>query len=316
MIGPPIDWMPVWGDVAHRVGAHRSAGRGHLITEDSVRQETILALGDRGVAPDRLAVEVLAPALTGGKIDLVVDPPVGTVIELKYPRDSRTGFSPDTMTFGELLRDFVRVAAVQAHDRWVVQVLNARLVRYLDGVCSRHGLHWPTSAGDVLELRPETLAMLPGTAVRAVGAVAAFGAVTANCRATYEVGADLALYAHQVNAAIPIYPGVAVSSASVAPPDLAVVSPPPRGGARREIVDAARAVVLRSGKNAFTMNDVITELHSQGTPYADATIRTMISSHLCAGATGAGVAGYADFSRLDRGVYRLTSWNPGLASPQ
>src|SRR4051794_34006899 len=88
------DWAVIWTDVAGRIAAHREAGRGHLLTEDTVRLETILSLGEHGIGPDRLAAEVLVPVLAGGKLDLAVDPPDGTVIELKYPRDSRTGFSP------------------------------------------------------------------------------------------------------------------------------------------------------------------------------------------------------------------------------
>jgi hypothetical protein len=67
-----------------------------------------------GVSPDRLAIEVLTPVLAGGKLDLTVDGSGGTVIELKYPRASRTGISPDTMTLGELIRDFLLVAAALA----------------------------------------------------------------------------------------------------------------------------------------------------------------------------------------------------------
>src|SRR4051794_11253888 len=94
-----IAWPDVWADLAARMAAHRRAGRGHLLTEDTVRLETVRALAEFGVLPERLAAEVLVPVLAGGKLDLVVDPPNGTVIELKYPRDSRTGISPDTMTF-------------------------------------------------------------------------------------------------------------------------------------------------------------------------------------------------------------------------
>jgi hypothetical protein len=47
-------------------------------------------------------------------LDLTVDGSGGTVIELKYPRASRTGISPDTMTLGELIRDFLLVAAALA----------------------------------------------------------------------------------------------------------------------------------------------------------------------------------------------------------
>jgi hypothetical protein len=67
------------------------------LTEDTLRFETVLALAESGVPASRLAVEVRAPQLAGGKLDLVVDPPGGTIIEFKYPRDSRSGISPDTM---------------------------------------------------------------------------------------------------------------------------------------------------------------------------------------------------------------------------
>jgi hypothetical protein len=79
-----------------------------------VRWCTVLALESLGVSPDRLAIEVLTPVLAGGKLDLTVDGSGGTVIELKYPRASRTGISPDTMTLGELIRDFLLVAAALA----------------------------------------------------------------------------------------------------------------------------------------------------------------------------------------------------------
>lgn len=306
------DWTAVLPDVARRVAAHRAAGRGHLLTEDAVRLEMVLSLGEHGVTPGRLAAEVLAPVLGGGKLDLVVDPPDGTVIELKYPRDSRTGISPDTMTFGELLRDFLRVATVPAVDRWVVQVLNPRLVRYLDGACRRHGLHWPVAPGDVLELPALALSALPATAVRAIGAAALDGTVTATCRAIQRVDDGLVLYAHQVDAAVAggfVIGGAAPATVVEAAANVAVVPPAARDGARRQILDAARTIVSRNAENRFTVSDVVTEMHARGTPYTDATIRTMVSSHLCADASGPGVDGYTDFTRIERGVYRFTSWN-------
>ncbi len=54
------------------------------------------------------------------------------------------------------------------------------------------------------------------------------------------------------------------------------------------------------------MPEVITEMRRRGTGYAERTIRTMIAAHLCADATGEGVAGYADFTRAGRGQYRFT----------
>jgi hypothetical protein len=80
-----VRWDEVWRAVAERIRQHRVLGRQHLLTEDSVRMEIILALEAAGVVASRVMVEYLAPSLKGGKVDLVVDPPNGDVIELKYP---------------------------------------------------------------------------------------------------------------------------------------------------------------------------------------------------------------------------------------
>lgn len=306
---PPVDWDRLWRDVAARVAAHRTAGRGHLLTEDTVRLETMLALEKAGVGPERLRIEVPTPVLVKGKLDLVVDPPGGVVVELKYPRDSRTGISPDTMTLGELLRDFLRVAAVAANDRWVVQVLNDRLVKYVIGAFGRYDLGWAAAPGDVLELRPQAIAALPATAKDAVGTAAVPGTVTATFAVREPVGEGLALYAYRVDGLAAGDVVAVPAEASAVPPPPAVAGPPlaaaTRDGARREILEAARAVVTRSGGAAFTMPEVIAEMTRRGTGYAEATIRTMISAHLCAESTGDGVAGYADFTRVGRGLYRF-----------
>lgn len=301
-----VDWAALWRNVAARIAAHRAAGRSHLMTEDTVRMETVLALGEACVGPDRLGIEVPTPALVKGKLDLVVDPPDGVVVELKYPRDSRTGFSPDTMTLGELLRDFLRVAAVAAGDRWVVQVLNDRLVKYLVAAFARYDLRWAAATGDVLELRPDALAALPATAKDAIGAATLPGNVTATLVVREPVGEQLTLYAYRVDG-MAVEEAAALRTASDVAPDVggspsAAVT---RDGARREIIDAARAVVARSSGAAFTMPEVIAEMNRRDTVYAEATIRTMISAHMCAESTGDSVAGYADFTRVGRGQYRF-----------
>jgi hypothetical protein len=194
-----VDWHDVWRAVAERVRAHRQAGRGHLLTEDVVRMETVLALEAADVLPGRLAVEYRAPELSGGKLDLVLDPPSGCVVELKYPRDSRTGFSPDTMTLGELVRDFLRVAAVPADDRWVVQVLNSRLQRYLSGLQHRHGLAWPLRQDGTFALEPAVLARLPATAVNAIGLAALQAVVRGRAEVVEQIDGELSLYAYRVD---------------------------------------------------------------------------------------------------------------------
>jgi hypothetical protein len=303
-----LEWPDIWMAIAERLAEHRAQGRAHLLTEDTLRFTTALVLQEHGVPPDRLRVEVPSTAIAGGKLDLVIDPPAGTVIEFKFPRDSRSGISPDTMTIGELLRDFIRVASVPADDRWVVQILNDRLGRYVDAACGRYRLGWARNQGADLQLDADRLAALPNTATRAIGPVVR--AVTGRCVVAAAVGEGLSLHAYQVEPAAVALGEVsgAIQIADISPLTNAI---PPAGatrdGARREILQAARAVVARTGRREFEVQDIIEEMHRLHTGYADATIRTMLTSHLCAESTGEGVAGYADVTRVGRGLYRLTS---------
>jgi hypothetical protein len=67
-----------------------------------------------------------------------------------------------------------------------------------------------------------------------------------------------------------------------------------------------RALTARSGRGEFSMNAVVQEMRRRGIGYAESTVRTVIASHLCADATGPGVAGYTDLQRTSRGTYRLS----------
>jgi len=267
--------------------------------------ETVLALERAGVTASRLATEHFAPALVGGKLDLVMDPLDGVVIELRYPRDSRTGFSPDTMTLGELIRDFLRVAAVPARERWVVQVVNPRLQRYLLAVHGRRQLHWAVVAGETLVLHPDTVGGLPATARTAIGGAALRETATATCVLAEPVDDDLALYAYSVASPTPPVP-LPAPPAVPRPAQMAapVAGAGTRGGARQEILAAATAITTRSGSPTFTIVEIISEMRARGTGYAESTIRTMISSHLCADSTGPGVDSYTDLERAGRGLYR------------
>ncbi len=272
--------------------------------------ETVLALEAADVLPGRLAVEYRAPELSGGKLDLVLDPPSGCVVELKYPRDSRTGFSPDTMTLGELLRDFLRVAAVPAGDRWVVQLLNSRLQRYISGLQHRHGLAWPFRQDDKFALEPAVLAGLPATAVNAIGQAALQVVVRGRAEVVEQIDGELTLFAYRVNDVGVVDEGVApqpqrppVSWPQESPAGSAQGSKARGGGARAEILDAVRRLTTRSGRSTFTVAEVVSEMRDSR--YAESTVRTMVTSHLCAQAQGPGVDGHADLDRIGRGVYRL-----------
>jgi hypothetical protein len=52
-----------------------------------------------------------------------------------------------------------------------------------------------------------------------------------------------------------------------------------RDGVRREILDAIRAVLTRSGSDTFTSTEIVTEMTRKETRYAESTIRTMITGH-------------------------------------
>ena len=147
--------------VARRMAAHVQHGRRHLLTEDVLRWATIDALVDGGVAPARLAVEEVIPGRRG-KLDLVVLSHPPTAIEFKFPRDSRTGISPDTMTLGELLKDVYRLASLDGFgERWAVMFLNDRLCRFLS---RRTDCRWSFVVGERLMFNPAAFAVLPKTA--------------------------------------------------------------------------------------------------------------------------------------------------------
>lgn len=294
----------LWQEVAARLRGHVGSGRRHLLTEDSLRMETVLALAVAGVPAQRLDAEVFLPELAGGKLDLVVDPPAGIVIESKYPRGSRTGINPDTMTFGELLRDFLRVAVVPAHQRWVVAVLDTRLVSYLQGVEKRHSLRWPVEQGAPLRLEPNALAGLPDTAKRAIGAFALGRPVTATCTVVATVIDELTLYAFSVEAAgptMPVQPLAPGQGDTPAP----LEAPAGRTGARSSIIASALRVMTLTGADTFTAADVIADMRANGETYAVQTIRTMLGSHMNADRHGPGIGPYADVRRVDHGRYRL-----------
>jgi len=270
--------------------------------------ETIFALEAAAVVAGRLQAEYLAPSLHGGKVDLVVDPPDGDVIELKYPRDSRTKFSPDTMTMGEMVRDFLRVAGMPARSRWVVQVVNPRLERYLMGLDPRHQLSWTVVEGIELVLHPEVLCRLPKTARDAMHdagtAEVMDKTVIGRCIVAVPIDDDLSLYAYTVAAPASSMPlaqaPVATRTASVA-----TAGAEQRTGAGAEILVAISDLNARSGADTVTLDQVVREMRARGSRFSENTVRTMVTSHLCAEAAGTGVSPYTDLERVDRGVYRL-----------
>src|SRR5690242_3954114 len=76
-------------------------------------------------------------------------------------------------------------------------------------------------------------------------------------------------------------------------------------GAREEILVAARKLADRSPDGSFTLMQIISSLRRAGTRYAESTIRTHVTSRMCADAPDHHGTTYDDFERLGGGRYRL-----------
>lgn len=164
-----VDWRAAWDAVADFLGEQLAAGRRHLLTEDVVRFELAQVLGRQGVDPGRIAKEHRVPSI--GAIDLVIDAEPGVpgrmsaAVEIKFPRDPRERNAADTMTVGELLNDFYRLARIDAPERWALQVIGSRLGRHL---AARRDVLWTLVEGENLLLGADVLSRLPPTARGAI----------------------------------------------------------------------------------------------------------------------------------------------------
>lgn len=185
MAEDPIDWRALWRALAVALEVHVRAGRRHLLTEDVVRFATVTVLAEHGIEADRLVAERTVPGV--GRVDLLVDPPRGAAIEFKFPREPSETNAADTMAFGELLRDFYRLARLEVATAWAVQLLRPAFRRYLT---RRSELHWTDAPGSTLVLPPGLRDSVPASA-RAGLPEWANGEVRAVCHSAAELDDDL-----------------------------------------------------------------------------------------------------------------------------
>ena len=75
--------------------------------------------------------------------------------------------------------------------------------------------------------------------------------------------------------------------------------------ARDDILAAIDRITARSGTDVFTLTDVIEEMGRAETPYAESTIRTHVTSRMCANAPDHHQTVYDDLIWVGRGQYRL-----------
>jgi hypothetical protein len=83
--------------------------------------------------------------------------------------------------------------------------------------------------------------------------------------------------------------------------------------ARTDILEAIERIEHRSGRDTFTILEVLDDLRRRGTRYAESTIRTHIGCHMCANAGHHHPVAHPDLERVDRGLYRRLQRAPTTA---
>ena len=73
---------------------------------------------------------------------------------------------------------------------------------------------------------------------------------------------------------------------------------------RDEMLAAFDRLERRHRRSDFEMAEVVREVKSAGTRYAESTIRTHVGSRLCSNAPSNHAVTYDDLERTDRGWYR------------
>lgn len=74
---------------------------------------------------------------------------------------------------------------------------------------------------------------------------------------------------------------------------------------RDEILEAAHALLRRTGAPDFALSDAVREMRKRGSRYQDSTIRTHVTSVMCVNAPSNHVTRHPDLERVARGRYRF-----------
>ena len=74
---------------------------------------------------------------------------------------------------------------------------------------------------------------------------------------------------------------------------------------RDEILEAATRLMRRNGEDSFSLADLIAEMKNSGTSYQESTIRTHVTSRLCANTADHHAVTYSDLERIGHGRYRI-----------
>lgn len=80
---------------------------------------------------------------------------------------------------------------------------------------------------------------------------------------------------------------------------------------RDQLIRCAAQLREETGKDEFTVAELIHRMKAEGTTYRAATIRTHIIWRMCSNAAPRDATKYDDFEHVRRGVYSLTAENSG-----
>jgi len=61
----------------------------------------------------------------------------------------------------------------------------------------------------------------------------------------------------------------------------------------------------KKGKNEFTVAEIINAMRLHGSQYKESTIKTQVTSRMCADSPDHHAVTYDDFERIETGVYRI-----------
>jgi hypothetical protein len=79
----------------------------------------------------------------------------------------------------------------------------------------------------------------------------------------------------------------------------------PETTCRDEVLDAVGAITRATGRDEFTIRDIVDHMRGAGSRYSESTIRTHVASRLCANAPDHHDVTYDDLERVRPGIYRL-----------
>jgi hypothetical protein len=74
-----------------------------------------------------------------------------------------------------------------------------------------------------------------------------------------------------------------------------------------DVLSAFARLMARPSRDTFSLGEITREVRSQGSSYRESTIRTNVTSRMCANARDHHAIVYDDLERVGRGLYRLSS---------